>query len=260
MLPYRVFEPFHIGPFMVNFYGIMFALGAYAAYWLAVREARVKGLDINAVEKIFFFLLIGGIVGARLGYILLYWPQGIPLNLLEALKIWKGGLAFYGGFIGALVAGIFFLKTRRLNLWRYADAFTIPFVVGHLFGRMGDYLTGGHPGRLTDLPWAILLNGELRHPVVLYEMIGLGIILSILCWLRRRVIPDGILFTAYIILYAVQRLFLDIFRIEMTDPRYLGLTPSQFIAIGLILLGVILMLSRYRHGNILLNKFIKDGR
>ncbi|MFQ5901003.1 MAG: prolipoprotein diacylglyceryl transferase [Thermodesulfobacteriota bacterium] len=243
-MPYRVFGPFHIGPFMVNFYGIMFAVGVYISYYLAVREARVKNLDRKVVENLFFYLLMGGIIGARIGYIVLYWPEDLTFDLLEAFKIWKGGLAFYGGFIGALITGLFFLRRYRMDFWRYADAFTIPLVVGHLSGRMGDYLIGGHPGKLTNLPWAILLNGELRHPVVLYEMTGLVMILFIILILRKRGCPPGFLFTSYVALYSVQRIFLDIFRIELTDPRYLGLTPSQFIAIGLLLSSILFMFPR----------------
>ena len=227
---------------MVNFYGIMFAIGALFAYRLALREAKHDNLDIQVVENLFFYLLLGGIIGARLGYIFLYWPDGIKLTILETLKVWRGGLAFYGGFVGAVVAGLLFIKIRKLNFWQYADAFTIPLIVGHIFGRIGDYLTGGHPGKPTDLPWAIFLNDELRHPVVLYEITGLGIILTILIILRRRKIHVGLLFTTYVGLYAAQRLFLDIYRIESTDPRYLGLTPSQYIAIGFIAFSITMLI------------------
>ncbi len=245
-MPYRVFQPFHIGPLMVNFYGIMFAIGAFSAYWLALRDAKKKDLDPRVIEGLFFYLLLGGIIGARLGYIFLYWPEGIKLTILEALKVWRGGLAFYGGFVGAVVAGFLFIRIRKLNFWQYADSCTIPLIVGHIFGRIGDYLTGGHPGKPTDLSWAIFLNGELRHPVVLYEIIGLGIILSVLILLRKRKIHSGLLFTIYMGLYAAQRLFLDIYRIESTDPRYLCLTPSQYIAIGILLFSITRVMQFYQ--------------
>jgi phosphatidylglycerol:prolipoprotein diacylglycerol transferase len=247
MMPYKVFEPFHMGPFMINFYGIMFAVGTFIAFQLAVREARMRQVDSQIMERLFFCLILSGIIGARAGYILLYWPQGQPMDFFDIFKIWEGGLSFYGGFIGAAITGVIFLKLYKMNFWDYADAVTIPLVVGHFFGRIGGYLTGGHPGTETDLPWAIMLNGELRHPVVLYEMIGL----VILYLLKSRLKLRGILFTTYISLYAVQRLILDIFRIELTDPRYFGLTPSQFIAIGLLSLSVLLMLLRFYQGKVL---------
>jgi phosphatidylglycerol:prolipoprotein diacylglycerol transferase len=216
-----------------------------------VREARLRKLDTPLMERLVFYIILGGIVGARVGYLLLYWPQGLPMDFFDIFKIWEGGLSFYGGFIGAAITGFIFLKLYKMSFWNYADAVTIPIVVGHFFGRIGGYLTGGHPGTQTDLPWAIMLNGELRHPVVLYEMIGLVIIVSILLVLKSRYSLKGILFTTYMALYAVQRIFLDIFRIELTDPRYLGLTPSQFIATGLLSLSILLMLLRFYRGKVL---------
>ena len=155
------------------------------------------------------------------------------------MAVWKGGLAFFGGLIGALVSGYIYLKKNKLNFWIYADIFAVPLVIGHIFGRLGDYFTGGHPGKITNLPWAIYLDNALRHPVVLYEIIGLFIIVVILLNLKKIKFFNGFLFSTYVMLYSIQRMVLDFFRIESTDPRYFGLTPTQYLVIILFVLSAI---------------------
>ena len=237
MIPYRIFPMFHLGFLNFNIYGIMFALGTLIAILMAVKEAKKRSIPKDNIYDLSFYLLIGMLVGARLFYVLFYWPKGMPLSFFDIFKVWEGGLAFFGGLIGAVIAGYFFLRKHNLDFWVYADIFTMPLIVGHIFGRVGDYLTGGHPGKITNLPWAIYTDNALRHPVVLYEIIGLFAILGIIYFLKKKNYFEGFLFLSYLILYSIQRLFLDVFRIESTDPRFLGLTPSQYVTLIMIAVG-----------------------
>ncbi len=241
MIPYKVFPMFELGPLHVNMYGIMFALGFLVATLLAVREAKKRNIEREVIYDLAFYLLVGAIIGARLFYVIFYWSDGVPLTLISAIAVWNGGLSWFGGFIGALVAAYIYLKRNRLNFWIYTDIFTVPLVVGHIFGRLGDYFIGGHPGKATNLPWAIYLDNALRHPVVLYEIIGLSIIVIILLNLKKAKFFNGFLFSTYVILYSIQRMILDFFRIESTDPRYFGLTPSQYIVIFLFIIAAYFM-------------------
>ncbi|MEK6942850.1 MAG: prolipoprotein diacylglyceryl transferase [Nanoarchaeota archaeon] len=234
MIPYKIIPPLQIGPFHVNMYGIMFALGAFIAIKIAAKEARKRNAKEDVIHDIALYLLFGGIIGARLFYVLFYWPNDVSFDFFDIFKIWEGGLAFFGGIIGAIIVGYYYLRKRNLSFWAYADIFTIPLIIGHIFGRAGDYLTGGHPGKITNLPWAIYMDNALRHPVVLYEIIGLFAILGIIYLLKKKSHFDGFLFWPYITLYSIQRLFLDIFRAESTDPKFLGLTPSQYIALIIV--------------------------
>jgi len=236
MIPYKVFPMFQIGPLHINMYGIMFALGFLIATWLAVKEAKKRGIKKEVIENLVFYILIGSIIGARLFYVFFYWPADIPLTFWDIFKVWEGGMAFFGGFIGALIAGLVYVRKRKLDFWKFADLLTLPLIVGHILGRLGDYFTGGHPGKITQLPWAIYLDGALRHPVVLYEIIGLIIIVLIIYYIRKLNKFDGFLFLVYVQLYAVQRLLLDFFRIKSADPRLLGLTPTQHLVILLFIL------------------------
>ncbi len=246
MIPYKVFPMFQLGPFHINMYGIMFALGFLAATFLALKEAKKRGINKEIIYDLVFYILIGTIVGARLFYVFFYWPKHIPLTLLGVLAVWEGGLAFFGGFIGALAAAYIYIKKNKLNFWVYADIITVPLVIGHILGRFGDYFTGGHPGKITNLPWAIYLDNALRHPVVLYEIIGLIIIVVLLLNLKKLKFFDGFLFLSYVILYSIQRMILDFFRIESTDPRYFGLTPTQHLVVILFVLSAALIWINFR--------------
>ena len=186
MIPYKVFPMFSVGPWHINLYGIMFALGFIVATILAVKEGKKQGVDKEIIYALVSYLLVGVIIGARLFYIAFYWPEGMPITFWSVFKIWEGGLAFFGGFFGALTAGYIFVRMRKLEFWKYADIITFPLIVGHIFGRLGDYFTGGHPGKITDLPWAIYLDNALRHPVVLYEIIGL-VIIGIIIYKSKKV-------------------------------------------------------------------------
>lgn len=250
MIPYKVFPMFELGPLHFNMYGIMFALGFLAATFLAVKEAKKRGISKEVVYDLVFYILIGTIVGARLFYVFFYWPEHMPLTFWDIFKVWEGGLAFFGGFIGALAAAYVYIKKNKLNFWVYADIFTIPLVVGHILGRFGDYFTGGHPGKITNLPWAIYLDNALRHPILLYEILGLFIIVVILLNLKRYKFFDGFLFSSYVILYSAQRMILDFFRIEATDPRYLGLTPTQYLVIILFVLSATFIWTSLRKSRI----------
>jgi len=238
MIPYKIFPMYILGPLHISMYGVMFAIAFSIATFLAVQEARKRGIGKEIVYDLVVYLLVGGIIGARIFYVLFYWPENIPLHFFDTFKIWQGGLAYFGGFLGALVAGYVYIQKHKLNFWLYADICTIPLVIGHMFGRLGGYFTGLHPGRVTDMPWSIYLQGEFRHPVVLYEIIGLIIIAVLLIHLKKLKYFHGFLFSSYVVLYAIQRIILDFFRIESTDPRHWSLTPTQHLVILLFVLAV----------------------
>ena len=125
----------------------------------------------------------------------------------------------------------------------------MPLIAGHILGRFGDYFTGGHPGKITNLPWAIYMDNAFRHPIVLYEILGLLIIFAVVSSLMKNKFFDGFVFASYTVLYSAQRIFLDYFRIESTDPRFLGLTPSQFISIALLITAICFIAIKLRKLN-----------
>ena len=263
MIPYHVFQPFDLGIISINFYGIFFALGIFIAILLAKREAKRRKINIEIIEELAIYLIIGIIIGARAFYLLFFWPQNIPFTFWDIFAVWNGGMAFFGGLIGAIISGYIFCKKKKQDFFKLLDIFTVPIIVGHIFGRVGAYLIGNQPGKIVDpsYPLAIFFEGAYRHPVELYDLIGLIIILGIILLIKNKsaVKPEnvsrrprtlisknnyvveyklkkGILFSIYIILYGLQRFFIiDPLRTPATDPLYYGFTASQYLIVLLII-------------------------
>lgn len=212
---------FEIGTFQLHAFGLFVAMGFMAGTWLAGRRARVAGLDPAAIQDIVFpWLLLGGLIGARILYVISYWDRdfaGHPIT--EAFAIWRGGLVFYGGLIGASLAGIVGMRLKKLPLWRTADCLTPGLALGHVFGRLGCLMNGCCFGRTCDLPWAIHYPGDHAthghgvHPAQLYEAgLNLALCVFLAWWHDRRKTFNGQVFAIYLMAYAVIRTVCELFR------------------------------------------------
>lgn len=227
----------------------MVALGFLAGYFLARNEAQRKGLDATIINDLFIYIFVGAIIGARLWFILFYWPADEPRTLLGMLAIWNGGMAFFGGFLGALVGGSIFTRSRQLSFWNYADTVAPGLVLGHAIGRIGCYLVGLHIGVQTTVPWALYMmngpfQGQTRHPIVLYEISYLLVIFGILWFYRYKWTRPGTMATAYVFMYGIARFVNDFFRDVATDPVYWGLTATQYGLAVLVLAGAVYFLRK----------------
>ncbi len=194
--------------------------------------------------------MVGGIIGARLAYVITYWKDefaGQPLS--EIFAIWHGGLVFYGGFIGATVAAMIYLRWKKLPLWKIADVLAPSIALGSVFGRTGCLLNGCCYGRASDLPWAISFPADNPlhppttpvHPTEIYDaLLNLGLYFF-LAWLFRRKKFDGQIFATFLLCYAVTRSFVEYFRGDYTDLHYhFGLTPAQWISVPIFVAGLAL--------------------
>ena len=254
-LPYHSFISWDIGAITIQSYGLMVALAFLAGLFLAVKEAKKRKLDEEIIYDLAFYILIGGIVGARIANVIQEWGY-YSGNLAGIFKIWQGGLNFNGGFILASLLAYIYLKRKRLNFWLYMDTFAPSIAIGHAIGRIGCILgDGGHVGKLTNMPWGFLVNGEARHVTAWYELfflIALFILLTAIKDKKKIKGKTGSLFLIYLSAYSVGRSVIDIFR---ADPTYLGLTSMQWTAIPFFFISVYLLNKRYRF----LNKFAIKG-
>ena len=247
---------FEIGPVTIYTYGFFVAAGALAAIVLARHLSRQTGLDPDRITDLCFYIIIAAIVGSRLFYVVInadYFLQ----NPLEIIKIWSGGLVFYGGFIAALLTAVYFIHTRALPLGKTADIAALALPLGHFFGRLGCFFAGCCYGTTCDLPWAVTfhdphalapLNAPI-HPTQLYSALGNLAIFALLMLLRSKKRFEGQLFLFYVLLYGVFRSFIEIFR---GDDRgaFLAdlLSVSQVLGLSaaLVSLGLMIWLSRKR--------------
>jgi phosphatidylglycerol:prolipoprotein diacylglycerol transferase len=250
MLPYPNLDPtiVTIGPFHIRWYGVMYILGFAASYILVRYQIRKKQLPIriDTLNDLFLYLVLGLIIGARIGYCIIY---NLPFYLAHPLKvfaIWEGGMSFHGGLVGAVIAGLIFVRRRGSSFWLFADLVAVTAPIGLGLGRFGNFLNAELYGRVTTVPWAMVFPsaGDLpRHPSQLYECLLEGVLLFIILWLvKDRPLRKGTLFCLFIFLYSVIRFFVEFFR--QPDPQlgffFSFLTMGQIISIIMGIGGVIL--------------------
>ncbi len=210
---------FSIGPITIHTYGVMVAIGFLLGVGLALRQARKEGIPPERISDLSFYLLLAAIIGSRIFYVLLN-PGPYIKNPLAILKIWEGGLVFYGGLIFAVITGVIYIKRHNLSLWQIADIFAPSIAIGHAIGRLGCFFAGCCHGRPADLPWAVTFTdphslaplGIALHPTQLYEAGGEFINFLILLLLRKRQTFRGEIFWSYVILYSILRFFVEFFR------------------------------------------------
>ncbi|HET7755351.1 MAG TPA: prolipoprotein diacylglyceryl transferase family protein [Anaeromyxobacteraceae bacterium] len=241
MIPY--FEPpsLHLGPFTIQVFGLLAALGVYTGARIAMRMARQDGLDGQVVGDYAVWGVASGVVGGHLVHLFLYHPE----ELREPWRIFAGweGLSSFGGLLGAVIAAVIFFRKRRIRLQDYSDAFALGLAPGWGIARLGCFAIHDHPGVRTDFPLAVAFPGGARHDLGLYDAIALFAIGALLFALRRSGAMRGRLLAILAILYGTQRFFLDFLRayagdVAYADARYLGLTPAQYFCFALWAYGV----------------------
>lgn len=265
-------ELFRIGDFVITSFGVMMALSFLVGGWILARELERRGENPEVAWDMVWYAAIGGILGARLYYMILTWPQTMadPWGALTS----RGGLVWYGGFIGATLLIYWRLRRAGLPVARLADAAAPALAVGYAIGRLGCFLVGDDYGRPTDLPWGIAfpdgappstaenlrrmfgveippgVSGDTVlavHPTQLYEIAMSLIIFAIIWRLRDRMHVPGALFSVYIALAGVERFIVEFFRAK--DDRFFGiLTVAQLISLALVAAGVAGALHLMRRG------------
>jgi len=233
MIPYPRIDPaiVRVGPVAVRWYGVMYLIGFGASYLLVRYQIGKKRLamGVQAVDSLYSYLVLGLILGARLGYVLFYNLSDYLRNPLEVFAVWHGGMSFHGGLIGAITAGALFCRKYRQDFWQLSDLVIVTAPIGLGLGRLGNFINGELYGRVTDVPWAMVFPGagpRPRHPSELYEFLLEGVLLFIILWrLKDSDMKTGKLTAVFLILYGVFRFFVEFFR--EPDPQ-LGFVAGSF--------------------------------
>ena len=194
------------------------------------------------------WLILGAIVGARMLYVVTYWNQEFAYKpFSEVFMIQRGGLVYYGGLFGSVAAGIIYCQVRKLPMWKVGDILAPGIALGYMFGRIGCLLNGCCYGEVCHLPWAIHFpldhptHGESVHPTQIYDSLLNLVLYIVLAWMFRRRKFDGQVFASYLMLYAVTRSFVEMFRGDYPpDHIHSGLTSAHLVSIGIFAAGVVL--------------------
>jgi len=243
MLPHTGFTIFHLGSFPIQIWGLFVASGFLVGVLTAYHYSKRRRLDFNKILDFGFWIIIIGLIGARLGHIFLYDWLFYRENLVEILFVWRGGLSSIGGFIGAGILIIFWARKNRKSFWKYADVLAFSFPLAWGIGRIGCFLIHDHPGICTNFFLGMQeLSGCARHDLGFYEAILGIVIFMVFIVLDKRFhkIPTGLYSGLLLVLYSVPRFFLDFLRMwegPLSETRYLSLTPAQYGAIVLLFVG-----------------------
>jgi phosphatidylglycerol---prolipoprotein diacylglyceryl transferase len=258
MLVHPQFNPIalQLGPVGIHWYGLMYVVAFVLFLWLAGKRTALPqfanaGWSKRDVEDLLFYGVLGVIIGGRLGYVLFYKPGYYAAHPLEALMVWKGGMAFHGGLLGVIAAMALFAASRKRPFLQVTDLIAPAVPTGLAAGRVGNFINGELWGRQADpsLPWAMVFpqSGEsfARHPSQLYQVALEGLLLFVLLWIYAKT-PRGLgqVSGAFLVGYGVFRFIAEYFR---EPDRFLGilalgLSMGQWLCLPMIAFGAWLWL------------------
>lgn len=231
-----------LGPLEIRYYGLFFVLSIILTYYLLIYLSKKNNLNLtkSQVSDYIFHIIIGALIGARFFHIFIYHFDYYSKNLIEIFLIWKGGLSFHGGFLGAILAGYYYCKKNNLSFLKMADITVIPLSLGLAFGRLANFINGEIPGTITNISWAVKFPNyqDFRHPVQIYESIKNFFIFSTLWFLKNKKLRTGTLFFTFIFMYSILRFFLEFFK----DPQgflFLKLTLGQILSLIMFIIAII---------------------
>lgn len=245
-------------PFLIKFngfgipsYGTMLVISFIVALILVKREAKNRNISPVIIENLAFWLMVGVIIGGRILYVVLH-PAEFS-DVTSIFEIWNGGMMFFGGFIGAFIAGVLYLKKQRISITLMSDIISPSVALGEFFTRIGCFLNGCCFGTPTKLPWGVIFpNGSFAaqagldcqiHPTQLYSsLFGLFLFFFLHRMLHRKHRP-GEVFAVFLIFYAGFRFGVDFIRYYEDMNNFL---INQIISVLLVLSGIILLIKARR--------------
>jgi prolipoprotein diacylglyceryl transferase len=242
-----------IGPLSIHWYGMFFAAAFIVGMWIMGPMFAREGRSTDDLDSLLGFVVVGALVGARLGHCLVYDPGYYLADPLLILKIWEGGLASHGGVIGILVAVGVYARRRGMQFWWLLDRIAVPAALGGAFIRIGNFMNSEIVGMPTIVPWAVIferVDDLPRHPVQLYEATAYLLIFAVLLLayqspgLRRR---QGLLAGTFLVLVFAARFVLEFCKTPQAAYEYgQFLTVGQWLSVPCVLAGFWLLIRAFR--------------
>ena len=229
----------------IRWYSLAYITGILLGWYLAKKIFLNNNIK-NKFDDYITYLIIGLILGGRLGYVLLYNFDYYLNNFLDIFKVWQGGMSFHGGVIGIIIASFIFSKKNNDNIFEYLDIIALVAPIGIFFGRVANFVNSELYGHETTVPWAVKftqIDNFYRHPSQLYEAILEGIFLFLILiffWNKNKSKKPGKLSALFLIFYSLFRYFIEYFRVPDDQLGYLilNLTMGQLISLIFFITGL----------------------
>ncbi len=244
------------GPITIYSYGLMVALAYLLGLYVARYEAIRKGIKLDLLYDLAFYLVIGSLIGARLYYIALFDGASFVKNPISIFKIWEGGLAIHGAIIGGILTGILFTRLRKVSFWKLADLIAPSIILGQAVGRIGCFLNGCCFGVPTQSIFGVRFPEEnsahiayqdlALHPTQLYEFI-LNLIGFFALWsMRKKMKREGNLFLLYLMIYSFIRVLVSSLRGDSLYIWGTDLKIAQVISTVIFIIALSIFIKRHK--------------
>ena len=244
------FDPVAIQIFSleIRWYSLAYIIGILTGWLISKKFFISENRIYEKFDDYVTYVILGIIIGGRLGYVLFYNLEYYSNNLVDVFKIWQGGMSFHGGLLGVVIVSIWFAKKNNDNPFTYLDIVALVAPIGIFFGRVSNFINSELYGTVTDIPWAVQfvqIDNLYRHPSQLYEAALEGITLLIILLYFRRIgyfkIP-GLISSLFLIFYSLFRFLTEFFRVPDEHLGYIffNLTMGQLISIILFFIGIYL--------------------
>lgn len=237
-----------LGPLHVRWYGISYAVAFLVGGWLAVGHIVRRGIPEEVGNRIVFYCIVAGLVGARLYFVVQNNPVWYLQHPQHILAFWEGGMAFFGAIFAAVATLLVMARWRHLNFWDLLDAGVLFAAIGQPIGRIGNFMNGEILGPPSSLPWAVAYTnpqsmapqlGTPYQPANAYEGLAALCILGILLLVRQRGVRSGVLGILYMVLYPISQLIVFYWRTDSETPAiFLGLKQAQLTSLAVLALVV----------------------
>jgi phosphatidylglycerol:prolipoprotein diacylglycerol transferase len=248
------FDPvaFNFFSLEIRWYSLAYIFGIIIG-WIYSKKYLINDKSIlNIFDDLITYLIIGVILGGRLGYILFYNLDYYLNNLNEVLMLWKGGMSFHGGVIGVVISTILFSKKHNINPFTFLDLIAVVAPIGIFLGRVANFLNSELYGKETEVPWSVIypkIDNLTRHPSQIYEAIFEGLILFLILNLlvkKNLLGKKGLISSCFLIFYSLFRFVLEFFREPDPQIGYLiiNMTMGQILSLILFVIGISLLLKK----------------
>ncbi len=249
---------FRIGSFRLQYYGLMYLIAFAITYFLVIYRIKTEknfSISRDQVESIMTYMIIGVILGGRLGYIFFYnlhyyikhpLETFLPFEFANGIKFTGiSGMSYHGGLIGVIISLVIWVKKYKGDFWEIADLWAPAIPLGYTFGRIGNFINGELYGRITSLPIGMYFpkagDMALRHPSQLYEAFFEGIFLFVILWnIRKKIKIKGMMLGCYLMGYGIVRFFIEFFRQPDAHIGYVFLwfSEGQILCALMVMAGI----------------------